>query len=118
MYSNEDFLLQLLVEAGGIDEGTLDSIRMQLSPLDNIIEHLVENKYLTHEYIAQVAANNSGLEYVDVTSFEIDPSIIATVKGELARRVKFLPLGDDGFSLQVAICDPMRKQRALQQAQG
>ena len=110
MYSNEDFLLQLLVEAGGIDEGTLDSIRMQLSPLDNIIEHLVENKYLTHEYIAQVAANNSGLEYVDVTSFEIDPSIIATVKGELARRVKFLPLGDDGFSLQVAICDPFDMQ--------
>ena len=79
MYSNEDFLLQLLVESGGIDEGTLDSIRMQLSPLDNIIEHLVENKYLTYEYIAQVAANNSGLEYVDVNSFEIDPSIIASL---------------------------------------
>ena len=110
MYSNEDFLLQLLVEAGAIDELTLDSIRMQLSPLDNIIEHLIENNYLTHEYIAQVAANNSGLEYVDVTSFEIDPSIIATVKGELARRVKFLPLGDDGFSLQVAICDPFDMQ--------
>ena len=103
MYSNEDFLLQLLVEAGAIDEGTLDSIRMQLSPLDNIIEHLIENKYLTHEYIAQVAANNSGLEYVDVSSFEIDPTIIASVKGELARRVRFLPLGDDGFSLLVRV---------------
>ena len=83
MYSNEDFLLQLLVEAGAIDEGTLDSIRMQLSPLDNIIDYLVENNYLTHEYIAQIAANNSGLEYVDVTSFEVDPSIIATVKGDI-----------------------------------
>ncbi len=110
MYSNEDFLLQLLVEAGGIDEGTLDMVRMQLSPLDNIFEYLIENNYLTHEYIAQVAANNSGLEYVDVTSFEIDPSIIGTVKGELARRVKFLPLGDDGVSLQVAICDPFDMQ--------
>lgn len=110
MYSNESFLLQLLVEAGGIDQGTLDAVSAQLSPMDSVVDYLVANNYLTGEYIAQVAAGNSGLEYVDLAAFEVDPGIIAGVKGELARRVGFLPIGDDGYSLQVAIVDPFDMQ--------
>lgn len=106
MYSNENFLLQLLVEAGAIDQDTLDAVQQQVSPLDSAVDYLVQNNYLSAEYIAQVAAHNSGLEYVDLSAFEVDPSILSGVKGELARRVKFIPIGDDGFSLQVAIHDP------------
>ena len=106
MYSNENYLLDLLVEAGAIDAGTLDAVRAELSPLDSAIDHLIQNGYFTAEYVAQVAAYNSAMEYVDLTTFEIDPEIIASVKGELARRVGFLPIGDDGYSLQVAISDP------------
>ena len=106
VYSNENYLLDLLVEAGAIDFGTLDSVRAELSPLDSVIDHLVKNNFLTAEYIAQVAAYNSAMEYVDLSSFEVDPNIIAGVNGELARRVGFLPIGDDGYSLQVAIADP------------
>ena len=94
------------MEAGAIDAGTLDSIKAELSPLDSAIEHLVKNNYLTSEYIAQVAAYNSSMEYVDLSAFEVDPNIIASTNGELARRVGFLPIGDDGYSLQVAITDP------------
>lgn len=110
MYSNEDFLLQLLTESGAIDPGTLDDIRARLTPMDSVITYLTDNNYLTGEYIAQVAAANSGLEYVDLSAFEVDPAILAAVKGELARRVGFLPIGDDGFSLQVAIVDPFDMQ--------
>ena len=106
MYSNENYLLDLLVEAGAIDAGTIDGIKAELSPLDSAIEHLTKNNYLTAEYIAQVAAYNSAMEYVDLTTFEVEPNIIAGINGELARRVGFLPIGDDGYSLQVAIADP------------
>ena len=106
MYSNENYLLDLLVEAGAIDAGTIDGIKAELSPLDSAIEHLIKNNYLTAEYIAQVAAYNSAMEYVDLSSFEVDSNIIAGINGELARRVGFLPIGDDGYSLQVAIADP------------
>ncbi len=106
VYSNENYLLDLLVEAGAIDSGSLDAIRDQLSPMDSVVEYLVNNGYMTADYIAQVAAMNSGMEYVDLTQFEVDPGIIAGVNGEIARRVGFLPIGDDGFSLQVAIADP------------
>ena len=106
MYSNENYLLELLVEAGAIDAGTLDGVKAELSPLDSTIDFLIKNNYLTAEYIAQVAAFNSSMEYVDLASFEVDPNIISSTSGELARRVGFLPIGDDGYSLQVAIADP------------
>lgn len=98
--------MELLVEAGAIDAGTLDGIKAELSPLDSAIDFLVKNNYLTAEYIAQVAAYNSSMEYVDLSAFDVDANIIASTSGELARRVGFLPIGDDGYSLQVAITDP------------
>ena len=83
MYSNENYLLELLTEAGAIDAGTLDAVRAELSPLDSVIDYLVKNNYLTPEYIAQVAAYNSAMEYVDLGAFDVDPNIIAGVNGEL-----------------------------------
>ena len=61
VYSNENYLLDLLVEAGAIDSGSLDAIRDQLSPMDSVVEYLVNNGYMTADYIAQVAAMNSGM---------------------------------------------------------
>jgi len=106
VYSNENYLLDLLVEAGAIDTGTLDGIKAELSPLDSTIEHLIKNNYLTADYIAQVAAYNSAMEFVDLSALDVDPGIIASINGDLARRVGFLPIGDDGYALQVAIADP------------
>ena len=120
MYSNEHYLLELLVEAGAIDTITIDSVRGELSLTDSVLERLISDGLLSEPYVAQVAANSSGLEYVDLGAFEVDPSILAQVNGELARRVGFLPLGDDGYSLQVAIADPfdMEKLDSLSQFVG
>ncbi len=106
MYSNENYILDLLMECGAVDPGTVAAIRQELSPMDSVIDYLVNKSIVSGEYIAQLAANHSGMEYVDLSAFEVDPGIIACVNGELARRVGFLPIGDDGFSLQVAISDP------------
>ncbi len=120
MYSNENYLLDLLVENGAIDSETLATAREQTSPMESVIDHLVKANMLSGEYIAQVAAYNTGLEYVDLSQFEVDPGIIARVNGQLARRVRFIPIGDDGYSLQVAVTDPfdMEKLDSLPQFLG
>ena len=117
VYTNENFLLQLLVEAGAIAQETIDATQQQMLPGDSIVESLIENNHLTYEYVAQVAAANTGLEYVDLAAIEVDPAMIAQVDAELARRLRVIPLGDDGFSLQVAIDDPfnMEQMDSMQQ---
>ena len=120
MYSNENYLLELLVEAGAIDPGTIETTRGELALADSVLDHLIKNNVLSGDYVAQVAANSSGMEFVDLDAFEVDPGILSMVDGELARRVGFLPLGFDGFSLQVAIADPfdMEKLDSLPQFVG
>ena len=106
MYSNEQYLLELLVENGVIDTETVENTRAQIDLTDSVLERLVSQNLLTRDYIAQVAAASSGLEFVDLNAFEVDASILALAQPEVARRLNFLPIGDDGYSLQVAIADP------------
>ncbi len=106
MYSNENYLIGLLIEDQAIDEMTIEQIRAELLPTQGLLDYLLENNYFDAEYLAQTAARHSGMEYVKLSQFEVDPSIIQTVKDELARRVRFIPIGDDGYSMQVAIVDP------------
>ncbi len=106
VYSNEQYLLELLVENGAIDAEAVEKARAQVDIADSVLENLVSQKLLTREYIAQVAAANSGLEFVDLNAFEVDAQTLALAQPEVARRLNFLPIGDDGYSLQVAIADP------------
>lgn len=110
MYSNENYLLELLKEAGAIDDATIENARQQISPIDSVIDYLVEHNVISGEYVAQVAAERSGMEYADLSGIDIAPDIIAKVKGPLARRVGFIPIGDDGYYLQVAIADPFNME--------
>ncbi len=106
MYSNENYLIDLLVEDQVIDAMTVEQIREQLLPTQGLVDYLLENNYFDAEYLAQTAANHSGMDYVKLSQFEVEASIIGSVKPELPRRVRFIPIGDDGYSLQVAIVDP------------
>lgn len=106
MYTNENYLLGLLIEAQAIDAQSVETTRQELSPMESIIQHLIESKQINGEYVARIAAQYSGLEYADVSKSVIDASIIARVNPDIARRMQVLPLSDDGYCLRVAIADP------------
>jgi len=106
VYTNENYLLGLLIEAQAIDEQSLEAIRKELSPTESIISHLIKHKHINAEYVARIAAQHSDLAYVDLSKRVIDAGILARVHPDIARRMQVLPLSDDGYSLQVAIADP------------
>ncbi len=106
MYSNEQYLLELLVENGALDTEAVEAARARTGITESVLEHLVDQNLLTRDYIAQVAAASSGLEFVDLNALEIDPPTLAQAQPDIARRLNFLPIGDDGYSLQVAVADP------------
>lgn len=106
MYSNEQYLLELLVENGALDTEAVEAARARTGITESVLEHLVDQNLLTRDYIAQVAAASSGLEFVDLNALEIDPPTLAQAQPDIAKRLNFLPIGDDGYSLQVAVADP------------
>ncbi len=107
MYSNESYLLELLTEAGYLNDEIIQYARSQKAPTQDIFQFLIEAQYLTEETIAQVAANTSLLPVVDLANMQIPKEVRELISPELAKRFRAIPTEDNGFSITVAIDDPL-----------
>ncbi|MGB0145388.1 MAG: type II/IV secretion system protein, partial [Akkermansiaceae bacterium] len=104
MYSNEDYLIQLLTEAGHLLAEQVDDIRAKLGD-DQIIRHLLETGEITESTIAEVSAANLGTHVVDLTSGFIDPSFSGYLPLADCRRFRAVPFADDGSYVSIALAD-------------
>ena len=77
MYSNESYLIELLTQAGYLNEEILQYARSQKSPTQDLVDFLIQANYLTEDVIAQVAASNSLLPVVDLGSMHIPQEVRA-----------------------------------------
>ncbi|WP_435896163.1 GspE/PulE family protein [Oceaniferula spumae] len=107
MYSNEDYLLELLTEAGLVTSEETDSIRGQLRGRESVVERLVADNRVTEEQVAQVCAQSSSMEYIDLAHLPIAPDVFERVPDEVARRFRAVPVADDGVYLTIAVADPL-----------
>lgn len=104
MFSNEDYLLQLLTEAGVISADQIESARHHGT--GSLIDRLIQSHQLTQETVAQVLASSNALEYFDLANASIPPQVATSVTDEIARRYKVVPVQDDGYTLTLAVADP------------
>ena len=107
MFSNEDYLAELLAEGGIIDAEQIKKARSSLSGSETIIQHLINTTSLTETQVAETLASNAGIPFVDLAGFHFDPSVILTVSEDVARRYRAIPVSDDGMYLTVAVADPL-----------
>jgi type IV pilus assembly protein PilB len=107
MYSNEEYLLTLLQEAGLIGDKELATAKGLKKSNESLIETLIKTGAVSDEQVAQTVAVNSGMEFVDLYGFTPNAEIKALVSEEVARRYKIAPLGvSSSGALQVAVPDP------------
>ncbi len=107
MYSNESYLLELLTEKGYLNQEIIQYGQSQKAPTESLIDFLIKAEYLNESVIAQVEADSALLPTIDLANTVIDPQMASTVAPELAKRFRAVPISDDGFSLTVAIDDPL-----------
>jgi type IV pilus assembly protein PilB len=103
VFSNEDYLADLLVEAGAVTHEDLDTARRSGG---SVIEKLLSNTALSEDTVCAVVAQNAGLESIDLASMTFTPEVASAIPDEVARRFKVVPVGDDGLYLTLAISDP------------
>ena len=105
MFSNEDFILPLLTEAGLVSEHVVNAAR-QSSGTQSVIEKLLQAGHVGQEEIAGVIASSNALAYYDLANNSIPPEVANSITDEVARRYRAVPVYDDGYTLTVAIADP------------
>jgi type IV pilus assembly protein PilB len=106
MYSNEEFLIELLTEAGYISASDLQQAKGNRKGQETPLETMIKTGVISDEQIAQLVASNSGMEYVDLHGFAANPMLKPLVPIEVAMKYKIVPIGINGTALQIAVADP------------
>jgi type IV pilus assembly protein PilB len=107
VFSNEDYLAELLTEAGTVSPEEVASARSSLSGSETIVERLLAHTALTQEDVAKTLAANAGVPFMRLGDVSLDPGIISSFSDEIARRYRVIPVQDEGWALTVAIADPL-----------
>ena len=106
MYSNEEFLIELLKESGHIDNKDIQHARGLKKPGETLVEAIIKSGAISEEEVAKTMAVSSGMEFLDITGYVAPPEMKTVVPQDVARRYMIAPLGYDRGRLQVAIPDP------------
>lgn len=107
MFSNEDYLAELLTESGLVSSDEVDQARNSLSGGETIVENLLANTSLTQEGVAEILAMNAGIPFIRLGDVVFDPGITQAISDEVANRYRVIPVQDDGHLLTVALADPL-----------
>jgi type II secretory ATPase GspE/PulE/Tfp pilus assembly ATPase PilB-like protein len=107
VFSNEDYLAELLAEAGMVSIDDVSSVRSAISGAETVVEYLLAHNYLTQEEVARTLATNAGVPFIRLADVAFDPAITASISDDIARRYRVIPLQDEGFALTIALADPL-----------
>ena len=107
MYSNEDYLLELLTEAELITADEIEGFRSELEEKESVVERLINSKRLTEEQVARVSAQSASMPFIDLEHTPIAPDMFEQIPDDIAKRFRAVPVFDDGATLTVAIADPL-----------
>ena len=107
MFSNEDYIAELLAEAGIVTEQQIQDARSALSGQETLVENLIANQVLTEQQAAQTLAANASVPFVNLSGMQLEPSVITGISDETAKRYKAVAIADDGSFLTVAVADPL-----------
>jgi type IV pilus assembly protein PilB len=99
---------EVVVDLGFADRETVDQAvevaRAQGRPTGLV---LVEQGILRHDQLARVVAERFGLDYVDLSIYDLDVGAVNLLSSDAAKRYQAVPIGfsDDG-TLLLAMADP------------
>ena len=107
MYSNEDYLLELIAEHGLINNNDIDFYRSKLTGNQGVVELMIQEKKLTEEQVGRVCAESSSVDFIDLIHTAITPNTFELIPADIVRRLKVVPVSESGGYLVVALADPL-----------
>jgi hypothetical protein len=98
---------QMLVDRGLLTQEQLDSaLRDHQSMPKSLGRSLIDLGYIKERDLVSALAEQVGLDFVDLSQYQIDPVAATLVPDQLARRYRALPIGECDGKLLVAMSDP------------
>ena len=108
MTSNDEYVLQILLENHKIDPDTADSASLEGAKEGiSAVSYLIKTGILTENDVLGVLAATFNMEFYDISGLALGDDIRDLLPGDLARKVRVVPLWETNGVLTVAMADPM-----------
>ena len=107
MAEKDDYLLDLLVDLGFTDAGTVTKAREEANAAGvGVVDLLVANKVIRPGDVTQAKAAQFGAEVVHLANMKIEDEVIAIVPRDIAKKYRVIPVFKTEGKVAVAIADP------------
>jgi type II secretion system protein E len=107
VHPNEDYVLNLLEDAGLVTRTQIEKARAKLNGAANVVEVLVKDGLVSEADVSRSLAAQAHMDWVDLSNMSIPQDVIKQIRGEDARRFKVIPVGFGDSGLIVAVGDPL-----------
>jgi len=98
---------ELLTKASLISQDQLkEALRVQKETGGKLGETLIKLGFVSEEDITECLSQQFGVPSINLQHFEIDPSVIKLIPGEVARKYNILPVNKTGATITIAMADP------------
>ncbi len=98
---------QILMEQGLLSQDQLDSaLEEHRNTPKSLGRVLIDMGLIREAHLVRALAEQVGLEFADLTEYQIDPQATTLLPESLARRYRAIPIGEREGKLLVAMSDP------------
>ena len=104
---NEEYVLDLLRDAGLVTRPQIEEARANLDGSTRIVELLVRQGIVADDDVSRSFAAQTQMQWIDLADMVVPPEVIDEIKPEDARRFKMIPIARNENSLVVPTGDPL-----------
>jgi len=103
----DDYLIDMLVDLGFAVPDQVNQARQEAESAGvGVVDYMVANKMIRPEDVTQAKAAHFGAEVVHLSGLQIDDDVIATVRRDIAKKYRVIPVFKHEHTLTVALADP------------
>ena len=108
MTSNDEYVLQLLVERGYVTADQVETAAQSMKAAnETTLDVLVSGGTLSEDDVLGTIADQFGLKYCHVNAEAINADVTQEISAEIAKKYGVVPIVADETSVTVALSDPM-----------
>src|SRR5574344_2305985 len=106
MTSNDEYVLQILVERGIVSADQVDSVAKSMkADNETTLDVLVSGGTIGEDDVLGTVADQFGLKYCHLNADVIKPEIVKEIPADIAKKYGVVPVMSDEDSITVALSD-------------
>jgi len=107
MAEKDDYLIDMLVDLGFVENSQVESARAEANASGvGVVDYMVANNMVRPADVTQAKAAHFGAEVVHLQNIQIPDDVIAAVPRHIARKYQVVPVSRAEDSVTIAIADP------------